>query len=289
MSYSRLNIPDMTATKRIFLALALAALLATLPVASSQAITGKCAIGQVASTDGVQYQCVAKKWQVAKLRGTLVLLAASSLTDVAPKLEKVFKKIYPQSDLIFSFGGSSTLAQQAINGVPADLFLSAGPAPMKLAGDKNALAGAGQDFASNSLVIAVLKENPAQISAITDLARAKIAVCAIEVPCGALAQSVAKAAKITLKPVTYELNVKSVQTKIVLGEVDAGLIYRTDVLSNPKLMAIEIPENASSKTIYSIAPLPSSKVNVSTRDAFISFLLSTKGQLILAQSGFAKP
>ena len=279
----------MTVFKRITLLLALSLAGAMLQASSSAALVGKCTTGEFTVQEGVRFTCIAKKWQVAKLRGTLVVLAASSLTDVAPQLEQGFKKVYPQSDLIFSFGGSSTLAQQAINGVPADLFLSAGPAPMKLAADRNALAGLAQDFASNSLVIGVLKDNPARISSITDLARTKFAMCAIEVPCGALAQSVAKAAKTILKPVTYELNVKSVQTKILLGEVDAGLIYRTDALANPKLMAIEIPEAIGLKTVYSIAPLPSSKQNESTRDAFISYLLSTKGEAILTQYGFAKP
>lgn len=278
----------MTAIKRSFavaITLLLCGALATLP---AQALSGKCTSG-TSLVDGVRYTCIAKKWQVTALRGTVVALAASSLADVAPSLERAFKRIYPQSDLIFSFGGSSTLAQQAINGVPADLFLSAGPAPMKLAAEKNALAGFAKDFASNSLVIAVLKENTSHIASITDLSRTTIAICAPEVPCGALTQSVAKAAKISLKPVTYELNVKSVQTKILLGEVDAGFIYRTDVLSNPRLTAIEIPEAGSLKTVYSIAPLPSNKANMSTRDAFILFLLSPKGQLILSQSGFAKP
>jgi len=278
----------MTAIKRTILVamtLVLGAALATTP---SQALSGKCTSGNSVK-DGVRYTCVAKKWQVSALRGTVVALAASSLTDVAPALERAFKGIYPQSDLIFSFGGSGTLAQQAINGVPADLFLSAGPAPMKLAAEESALAGSAKDFASNSLVIAVLKENPNHIASLADLSRATIAICAAEVPCGALTQSVAKAAKVVLKPVTFELNVKSVETKVLLGEVDAGLIYRTDVLSNAKLTAIEIPEAKNLKTVYSIAPLPSNKANKSTRDAFILFLLSSKGQLILSQSGFAKP
>lgn len=255
---------------------------------TSHALAGKCTSG-AAIVEGVRYTCVAKKWQVAKLRGTLVILAASSLTDVAVDLERAFKRIYPQADLIFSFGGSGTLAQQAINGVPADLFLSAGPAPMKLVAEKNALAGFAHDFATNSLVIAVPKENPLKISSLNDFSRSKIAICAPEVPCGVLAQNVARAAKIILKPVTLELNVKSVETKILLGEVDVGLIYRTDVLSNSKLLAIEIPEAINWKTIYSIAPLRSEKSNVNTRDAFIDFLLSSKGRSLLSQAGFAQP
>lgn len=278
----------MTAFKRFATLVSLLLMSSALTAPTSHALSGKCTSG-AAIVEGVRYTCVAKKWQVAKLRGTLVILAASSLTDVAVDLERAFKRIYPQADLIFSFGGSGTLAQQAINGVPADLFLSAGPAPMKLVAEKNALAGLAHDFATNSLVIAVPKENPLKISSLNDFSRSKIAICAPEVPCGVLAQNVARAAKIILKPVTLELNVKSVETKILLREVDAGLIYRTDVLSNSKLLAIEIPEAMNLKTIYSIAPLPSEKSNVNTRDAFIDFLLSSKGRSLLSQAGFAQP
>ncbi|CAB4698606.1 MAG: molybdate ABC transporter substrate-binding protein [Actinobacteria bacterium] len=278
----------MTAFKRIAILAALLLISGALTAPSSHALSGKCTSG-FAAVEGVRYTCVAKKWQVAKLQGTLVVLAASSLTDVAPDLKRAFKRIYPGADLIFSFGGSGTLAQQAINGVPADLFLSAGPAPMKLVAEKNALAGFARDFATNSLVIAVLKENRLKISSLSDFSRSKIAICAPEVPCGVLAQSVARAAKVSLKPVTLELNVKSVEAKILLGEVDAGLIYRTDVLSSSELLAIEIPEAVNLKTIYSIAPLPSSKSNIYTRDAFIDFLLSSKGKALLSKAGFAQP
>ncbi|MCX6453180.1 MAG: molybdate ABC transporter substrate-binding protein [Actinobacteria bacterium] len=278
----------MTAFKRLATLVTLLVITSALTAPTSHALSGKCTSG-AAIVEGVRYTCVAKKWQVVTLRGTLVVLAASSLTEVALDLERAFKRIYPQADLIFSFGGSGTLAQQAINGVPADLFLSAGPAPMKLVAEKNALAGFARDFATNSLVIAVPKENPLKISSLSDFSRSKIAICAPEVPCGVLAQNVARAAKITLKPVTLELNVKSVEAKILLGEVDAGLIYRTDVISSSKLLAIEIPEAMNLKTTYSIAPLPSKKSNVNTRDAFIYFLLSSKGKSLLSKAGFAQP
>ena len=278
----------MTAFKRLATLVTLLVITSALTAPTSHALSGKCTSG-AAIVEGVRYTCVAKKWQVVTLRGTLVVLAASSLTEVAPDLERAFKRIYPQTDLIFSFGGSGLLAQQAINGVPADLFLSAGPAPMKLVAEKNALAGFARDFATNSLVIAVPKENPLKISSLSDFSRSKIAICAPEVPCGVLAQNVARAAKITLKPVTLELNVKSVEAKIMLGEVDAGLIYRTDVISSSKLLAIEIPEAMNLKTTYSIAPLPSKKSNVNTRDAFIDFLLSSKGKSLLSKAGFAQP
>jgi len=278
----------MTVFKRIAIWVSLLLITSSLTAPTAHALSGKCT-GGAALVGGVRYTCVANKWQVVTLRGTLVVLAASSLTEVSLDLERAFKRIYPQADLIFSFGGSGTLAQQAINGVPADLFLSAGPAPMKLVAEKNALAGFARDFATNSLVIAVPKENPLKISSLSDFSRSKIAICAPEVPCGVLAQNVARAAQITLKPVTLELNVKSVKAKILLGEVDAGLIYRTDVLSSSRLLAIEIPEAVKLKTIYSVAPLPSNKANAYTRDAFIDFLLSTKGKTLLSQAGFAQP
>ncbi|HET6212668.1 MAG TPA: molybdate ABC transporter substrate-binding protein, partial [Micromonosporaceae bacterium] len=67
----------------------------------------------------------------AKGAGTVTVLAAASLTEVFTKLGKDFQTANPGTTVRFSFGASSTLAQQIIAGAPADVFASASPAPMQ--------------------------------------------------------------------------------------------------------------------------------------------------------------
>ena len=84
----------------------------------------------------------------------------------------------------------------------------------------------------NTLEIAVPKGNPAKITGLPDFADKdkKIALCAVQVPCGAAAEKVFKAAGITPQPDSLEQDVKAALTKVGLGEVDAALVYKTDVL-----------------------------------------------------------
>ena len=75
-------------------------------------------------------------------------------------------------------------------------------------------------------------------------------------PCGAAAQKVFTNAGVTVKPVTLEPDVKSVLSKVQLGEVDAGVVYVTDVLAaGDKVVGVEIPADVNASTSYPIAAL----------------------------------
>ena len=239
-------------------------------------------------SNGVHFTCQSGKWKVAPLNGTLLILAASSLSEVAPKLERDFHRLYPKSDLVWSFAGSQILATQVINGVPADAFVSAGPAPMNSVVNARANASNPIDLVTNSLVIGVERGNPLRIKDLSDLKKFAISICVPEVPCGTLTQKVLNNAGVTLKPATQELDVRAVVTKISLGEVDAGLIYRTDAIASRNIDAIEFPEAKSFSTTYSAVKLASSQKNVATRDAFLDYLSSVRAEMIFLNAGFGK-
>src|SRR5262249_25130789 len=61
----------------------------------------------------------------AALSGTVTVLAAASLTESFTTIGKMFEAAHPGVTVKFSFGASSTLAQQINNGAPADVFASA--------------------------------------------------------------------------------------------------------------------------------------------------------------------
>jgi molybdate transport system substrate-binding protein len=117
----------------------------------------------------------------------------------------------------------------------------------------------------------------------------KVALCQVAVPCGATAEKVFTNAKITVTPVTQEADVKSVLSKVELGEVDAGIVYVTDVRSaGTKVTGVTIPADVNASTTYPIAPLSASK-NMTTAQAFVSYVLSSEGQAVLKADGFAQP
>jgi molybdate transport system substrate-binding protein len=226
----------------------------------------------------------------AAATGTITVFAAASLMGTFTEIGKQFEAAHPGDTVKFSFGGSSTLADQITSGAPADVFASAAPKNMDTvvsAGD----ASSPQDFAKNTAEIAVPPSNPASVTSVNDLAKSsvKVALCQPQVPCGVVAAEVFKNAGITVKPVTLQPDVKSVLTQVELGNVDAGVVYVTDVkAAGSKVKGVVIPANLNASTLYPIAAISSSK-ELAIAQAFVAYVLSPAGQSVLAAAGFEKP
>lgn len=221
---------------------------------------------------------------------TIRVFAAASLTESFTELGTLFEAAHPGTTVELNFGPSSGLAEQIGSGAPADVFASASPSNMDTvvrAGD----ATDPQDFATNSMAIAVPADNPAGIASLDDLTKTdvKVAVCQAQVPCGKVAAEVFTHARITVQPATEEVDVKSVLTKVTLGEVDAGVVYVTDVLaSGDKVEGIEIPDDVNATTKYPIATLTGSE-QARTADQFVELVLSADGAGVLEDAGFQQP
>jgi len=226
-----------------------------------------------------------------KVSGTVVVFAATSLTDAFNKIGAQFEKAHPGVMVKFNYNGSSSLATSITQGAPADVFASAAPANMKTVTDAGDAAGTPQVFTRNTGEIMVEKGNPKKITSVKDLANPaiKVAVCAPEVPCGAVATAIFKNAGVTVKPVSEETNVGGVVTKVTLGEVDAGIVYVTDVKeSEGKAIGVPIPASQNDITEYPIAQVKGAP-NATGAKAFISYVLGPDGQKVLASFGFLPP
>lgn len=220
--------------------------------------------------------------------GTITVFAAASLTGPFAEIAAAFRHEHPGVAVVFNFGGSSGLATQIVEGAPADVFAAASPATMTTVTDAALADGDPVDFATNVLAIAVASGNPGDITGLHDFADPgkTIALCAVEVPCGAAAAKLFTEAGITPSVDTYEQDVKAVLTKVELGEVDAGLVYVTDVLdAGDTIEGIEVD---SAPVRYPIATLAASP-NRAAAAAFVAFVLGSTGRGILEAAGFGAP
>jgi len=220
---------------------------------------------------------------------SITVFAAASLTESFIQIGQDFQAI-SGSKVTFNFGASSTLATQINHGAPADVFAAASPATMKAVTDAGG-AGASVDFASNTLLIAVPEGNPARITGLADFADQdkKIAICAPQVPCGAAAEKVFAAAQITPEPDTLERDVKATLAKVAADEVDAALVYQTDVMGSPDdVEGVDFPESSQAVNQYLIATLTASQAP-EVSQAFVDYVLSPEGQSVLTRAGFAQP
>jgi molybdate transport system substrate-binding protein len=219
---------------------------------------------------------------------TLDVLAAASLRGVFPKLAGRFEAEHDGVKVALSFGASGTLAAQVKAGAPADVLATASDTTMVAAGDT---VTDPVVFAANSLAVAVSPAAKDKVRRLSDLAEpnVSVALCEATVPCGATAKEMLIKANLTVRPATYALDVTGVLTTVESGEVDAGVVYRTDMLSaGNQVLRVEIPESSNVSTAYPIATVKASQ-HADLADDFVNLVRSADGQKALSDAGFDTP
>lgn len=227
----------------------------------------------------------------AEDRRTVLVFAAASLTDVMADAETAFEAANPTIDITVNLAGSASLRAQILEGAPADIVTTANPSVMDDLVEAGRVTETPIVLARNRLVLAVAPGNPAEVDDLADLADPElfIGLCASEVPCGDLADRAAAAAGVDIETDTREPDVRALLTKIETGELDAGLVYHTDVAASATdVTAIELPTGLPTTTDYPIAAVTDAADPAATQ-AFLDFLAGTEGREILADHGFQVP
>jgi molybdate transport system substrate-binding protein len=237
----------------------------------------------------------------AATSGTLTVFAAASLTDAFTLLGTVLEQRNPGLRLTMNFAGSQQLAQQIEQGAKADVFASADQRWMDYLRQHGLIEGSPQEFARNLLVVIVPRSNPGRIARLEDLSRpgVKLVINTEAVPAGKYSREALMklnaapgfppdyAQQVLRNVVSEEDNVKSVVTKVQLGEADAGMVYRSDVTPAVagKLRVIAIPAKYNVLASYPIA-LVKNAPNADAGHEFIDLVLSPAGQRVLSDQNF---
>jgi molybdate transport system substrate-binding protein len=227
---------------------------------------------------------------------TLTVFAASSLTDA---LDDIIAEHVAAggSPVRVSYAGSSTLAAQIIDGAPADVFISANPEQMDAVTTVIDGHGAPVTIAHNSLVIAVERDNPLGITGLADLERPDllIAIAAPEVPAGDYARRALDAAGVVITPTTFETDVRAVVTRVALGEVDAGIVYASDIAGRDTtdadtaaVTAVPLGHPDAARITAEYPAVALDATNAAAVD-FIAFLGGPVATAALTARGFSSP
>lgn len=230
---------------------------------------------------------------------SITVFAASSLTAAFDDIGDAFEQS-TGADVTFTYGGSSDLRTQLEQGAPADVFASADTTQMGLAKTSGVVGDDGQIFTRNRLVVIIPKANRAGVATLQDLAKpdVKIAMANETVPVGRYGRQFLDKANAdatfgsTYKDsvlgnvVTEATNVKEVASAVQLDEVDAGIVYKTDVTDElaADVTVIDIPDNLNVIATYPIAVTTDAQAKDAAQ-AFIEFVL-VDGQTILQIHGF---
>lgn len=227
----------------------------------------------------------------ARTPDRVAVFADSSLTEPFQQMATEIEADRPGLDIVLRFGGSTSLVPEVVSGDSADVFATANPDTMQLVVDRTAIADDPEVFARNRLQIAVPVGNAVGVEDLKDLAdpELELALCAPEVPCGVAAQKALQSGSVVAEPDSFEEDVKAVLSKVLLGEADAGLIYRTDVLAaGGQVDGLDFAESERSIDDYTIAPLTKAP-NPAGGRIFLDFVRSERGREILRRAGFDVP
>lgn len=217
----------------------------------------------------------------------LTVLAAASLTEAFTEIAARFADA-TGTDVDLSFGASSSIVDQVREGIDADVVALASTATMDelvASGD----VGEPAVFARNRLAIAVPPGNPAGVTSLAELAdpALTLAVCDPDVPCGALAAQAFAGEGLVVEADTEEEDVKAVLDKVASGEVDAGVVYETDVLAaGDDVDAVAVAEVADVTTAYPVAVVDGAPPAAAD---LVDFVLGDAGRDVLADHGFLPP
>jgi molybdate transport system substrate-binding protein len=210
---------------------------------------------------------------------------------VLPALAVAYEAERPGVRVSFSFGASSELATQIVEGAPADVFAAASESIMDVVVEEGLAVGTPTIFATNTLEIAVPAGNPGDVAGIKDLAEDDlvVALCASQVPCGAAADRLLDLVDVPVKPDTREEDVRAALTRVQLGEVDAALVYRTDVLAaGDTVEGIAIPAAGQVVNRYPAVALADAG-QADLAQELVEFLRSAEAADVLRDAGFGVP
>jgi len=231
---------------------------------------------------------------------SLLVFAASSLTDAFDALAAEFETAHPGVDVVPNYGASQTLRTQLLEGAQADVFASANRDETQVLADGGLVdAGSTRTFARNRLVVVLPTDNPAGLTSLRDLARpgVRLIVADPAVPAGkytlrALDSLAGDAAwgpafrnAVLANVASQEETVRAVLAKVELGEADAGFVYLSDASRAADLLRLELPPACNPLAEYPIAVLLQAP-HTTLAQAFVDLVLSDAGQRILESHGF---
>ena len=225
--------------------------------------------------------------------GEITVFAAASLSDALREIAATYEKTTGDT-VRLNLGASSLLARQIKEGAPADLFFSADEAKM----DDLARAGlidltTRRSLLSNTLVVVVAADSALKLAAAQDLATTAVRRLALAepatVPAGIYAREYLQKQDLweaVVGKIVPTENVRAILAVVESGNVDAGIVYKTDALSSKKVrITYEVPRDEGPRISYPLAVIKDGG-NPRGASRFLAWLTSPAGKSVFAKYGF---
>lgn len=229
----------------------------------------------------------AKKEQVE-----LTISAAASLQDALNEIKTTFEKDHSNITLTFNYGASGALQTQISQGAPVDLFISAAEDKFDQLMDEGLIdKDAEIDLVGNEIVLVVPNDSTKRIHDFKDLTKAeKISIGTPEtVPAGQYAKETMENIKVwenVEDKIVFAKDVRQVLTYVETGNVDAGIVYKTDAKTSDKAKIVAIAtEDTHTPIIYPMGIINKTK-HIEEAQLFNDYLQKKESLEILKKYGF---
>jgi molybdate transport system substrate-binding protein len=206
----------------------------------------------------------------------IMVFAAASLTDSLKEIAAAYEQ-GSSNHIIFNFGASSTLARQIAEGAPADIFFSADEAKMDDLQKKGLIeSDTRQSLLGNRLVVVVSDASLLVIKSAGDLTNAEVEKIALADPSAVPAGIYAR----------KWLEKSGLWTAVESGNVDAGVVYRTDAgISRKVKIAFVVPLGDAPDISYPMALVKEAPAPDSAKE-FLAYLTSPDAARVFKKFGF---
>ena len=216
----------------------------------------------------------------------ITVFAAASLTDVITDLAANFEKEHNVT-VKLNLAASGTLARQIEQGADADVYLSANKSWMDFLVEKGKSKETAV-LAKNDLVLISPINKDFQFEKVDSLLSATTSRIAVGdpgyVPAGKYAMQVFDYYQLELTSKLFQTtDVRSALMMVELGELDFGIVYKTDALQSKKVKVIYTFPDESHK------PVQYYQVLISQKDLakeFYNYLYSPESKKVLANYSF---
>jgi len=222
----------------------------------------------------------------------ILVAAAASLQNAMDEIQVMYQEANPNVTVTFTFGASGALQQQIEQGAPVDVFMPAALKQMTALEEEDLIVKeTKKELLENKVVLIVPKDSKLGITSFEDILKAPLIALGDpeSVPVGQYSEEVFTSLGILDKikdKVTYAKDVTEVLTWVSTGNVDAGVVYATDAISNDDVTVVtEAPEGSCSKVIYPVAVVKDTKVEASAT-AFVEYLASPEAIAVFEKFGF---
>ncbi|WP_257391854.1 molybdate ABC transporter substrate-binding protein [Mesobacillus jeotgali] len=223
----------------------------------------------------------------------LTVSAASSLQEALKETGDMFMKQNPDIKIVFNFGGSGSLQQQISHGAPVDLFVSAAEDQFNILMSKQLIDQKNHVKLLKNELVLITKNNNQTIRSLKSLTDQEVSRIAIGTPETVPAGMYAKQALTSLhiwndieQKIIPTKDVRQVLSYVESGNVEAGIVYKTDAMISDKVKVIPFQNEALHDPIIYPAGVIAGTNHQEEAIKFLNFLKGKEAMKILKKYGF---